>query len=129
MTTTDPRDAEIERLRSERDGLARQLAEARAALTFIAKPQYGLDMMDETQDRGLYWIGIALEYRTVAAAALRDVPQGETLPAYESGFLACRDAAVAQVNRAREEGETDLRQVRSWINALDPAPQGQREGK
>ena len=29
----------------------------------------------------------------------------------------CAAAAVAEINRAREEGETDLRSVRSWVES------------
>ena len=36
--------------------------------------------------------------------------------------LISRQAVVDLINRAREEGETDLRQVRSWVESL-PAPE------
>lgn len=39
------------------------------------------------------------------------------LGAYTVGFQAGLDAALAVVRRAREEGETDMRQVRAWIEA------------
>lgn len=29
----------------------------------------------------------------------------------------CAKAAEAEINRAREEGETDLRSVRSWVTS------------
>jgi hypothetical protein len=46
----------------------------RKALEEIAKPRYGLDLTDTDEEQINHWSRWALEYRSIAAAALEEKP-------------------------------------------------------